>query len=245
MDIQADRAAAIRKLAELIGEIRIAMLTTTTADGSLRSRPMRTQRAKFDGHLWFFSNRESRKVEDVLRQPRVSLSYAGHDGNCYVWVSGRAELVSDPKKAQELWDERYEEWFPKGPRDPSLILIRVGVEQAEYWHASSVSPLDAGFFVLAPERRDKPEFHSKIALLSEYGPVIAVNAPCASCGMLHPTIYHRAFPNLYGQGETPREAAEALIQRLSDEKDDHAGPWPGESAERAIAEIRLWLGTQP
>jgi hypothetical protein len=29
MDIQADRDAAIRKLAELIGEIRIAMLTTT------------------------------------------------------------------------------------------------------------------------------------------------------------------------------------------------------------------------
>ena len=204
MDIQADRDAAITKLAELIGGIRIAMLTTTTADGSLRSRPMTTQRANFDGHLWFFSKRESRKAAEVLHQPRVSLSYTGPEGNCYVWVSGKAVVVSDPKKAEELWDGRYDQWFPDGPRDPSLVLIQVTVEQAEYWHASAASPLDAGFVVLAPERRDNPEFHSKIAMLREYGPVIATNTPCASCGMFHPTVYHRAFPALYGTGDTPR-----------------------------------------
>ena len=40
MDTPMDRDSSIRKLAELIGEIRIAMLTTTTEDGSFRSRPM-------------------------------------------------------------------------------------------------------------------------------------------------------------------------------------------------------------
>lgn len=244
MNIQADRDSAIRKLGELIAEIRIAMLTTTTADGSLRSRPMTTQRTTFDGKLWFISKRESRKVEDVRRQPPVSLSYAGPGGDSYVWASGRAELISDPKKAEELWDERYDQWFPDGPRDPSLVLIQVSVEQAEYWHASAISPLDAGFFVLAPERRENPEYHSKIALLSEYGPVVAANAPCASCGMIHPTIYHRAFPHLCGSGTTPRDAAEQLIGRLANEKNARAGTWPGESAERAIAEVRSWLETQ-
>jgi general stress protein 26 len=240
MDISTNRDSSIRKLAELIGEIRIAMLTTTTEDGSLRSRPMTTQRAKFDGKLWFFTNRESPKAEEVRCHPRVSLSYTGSDGNSYVWVSGRADLISDQKKAKELWDERYELWFPQGPSDPSLILIQVTVEQAEYWNASSpASPLDVGFVVLAPERRHNPEFHSKIAMLSEYGPVVTTNSPCASCGMFHPTIYHRAFPNLYGLGETRRDAAENLIRRLTNEKDIHAGTWPGESVEQAIAEIRL------
>ena len=35
MDTTLDRDSSIRKLAELIGEIRIAMLTTTTEDGSI------------------------------------------------------------------------------------------------------------------------------------------------------------------------------------------------------------------
>src|SRR5262245_5847924 len=132
MDIQADRDTAIRKLAELIGEIRIAMLTTTTADGSLRSRPMTTQRAKFDGQLWFFSKRESRKAQEVMRQPHVSLSYTGPEGNSYVWVSGRAELIADAKKAEALWDGRNDQGLTDGPSHPSLIVIRVTGEEAEY-----------------------------------------------------------------------------------------------------------------
>jgi general stress protein 26 len=245
MNIQADRDTAIRKLAELIGDIRIAMLTTTAADGSLRSRPMTTQREKFDGKLWFFSKRESRKAQEIMRQPHVSLCYTGHEGHSYVWVSGRAELVGDPKKAEELWDGRYDQWFPDGPSDPSLILIRVTVEQAEYWHASAVSPLEAAFVVLAPERRYDPEFHSKVALVREYGPVIATNVPCASSGMFHPVIHHRAFPDLSATGDTPREAAEELIRRLTNAKDLHAESWPRESVVRAITEVRDWLESEP
>jgi general stress protein 26 len=230
MDISTNRDSSIRKLAELIGEIRIAMLTTTTEDGSLRSRPMTTQRAKFDGKLWFFTDRESAKAEEVRRRPRVSLSYTGSEGNSYVWVSGRAELISDQKKAGDLWDERYQQWFPRGPSDPALILIQVTVEQAEYWDASSsASLLEAGFVVLAPERRDNPEFHSKIAMLSEYGPVITTSALSSSCGMYHAMSYHRAFPQLCGQGETPRKAAEDLIRRLTNEKDVQADAWSGPS----------------
>ena len=118
----------------------------------------------------------------------MSLSYAKPEDNSYVSISGTAELITDQKKAQELWDPSYEQWFPQGASDPSLILIRVTVEQAEYWHApSSAFTLQAGFVVLAPERRENPEFHAKIAMLSEHGPVITTRAPCSSCGMYHTT----------------------------------------------------------
>jgi len=237
-----DRDAATRKLAELIGEIRIAMLTTTTDDGSLHSRPMTTQQAEFDGKLWFFTKRESAKVEEVKRHRRVSLSYARPGDNCYVSISGTAELISDQKKAEELWDPSYERWFPRGPIDPSLILIRVTIERAEYWHAPSPAELlEAGFVVLAPERRDDPEFHSKIAIVSECGPVITTNDLCSSCGMYHAKSYHRAFTNLSGSGETPREAAEDLIRRLTNEKDTQSDRWRREIVERAIADVRAFL----
>ncbi len=181
---------------------------------------MTTQLAKVDGELWFFTKRESPKADEIRDHHRVSLSYAKPEDNSYVSVSGKAELITDPKKAQELWDPIYEQWFPQGASDPSLILIRVTVEQAEYWHApSSAFTLQAGFVVLAPERRANPEFHAKIAMLSECGPVISTTAPCSSCGMFHTTLYHRAFPHLCGQGDTPQERAQDLIRRLANEKD--------------------------
>jgi hypothetical protein len=61
--------------------------------------------------------------------------------------------------------------------------------------------------------------------------------------MFHPAIYHRAFPHLCGSGETPRDAAEDLIRRLSAERHSYVEYWEQESVERAIAEVQAWLGT--
>ncbi len=46
----------IKKLNNLIKDIRIAMLTTQESDGTLRSRAMGTQQVEFDGDLWFFTS---------------------------------------------------------------------------------------------------------------------------------------------------------------------------------------------
>jgi general stress protein 26 len=162
---QTERDQAIQKLAALIGEIRIAMLTTVTEEGALWSRPITTQRTVFDGDLWFITKLESPKAREVGLNRRVSLSYVRPQENIYVSVSGMAQIVSDPQKAEQLWDPSYLRWFPGGPDDPSLVLIRVRVERAEYWDAPALTwPFEAGFVVLAPEQRDNPEFHARITL---------------------------------------------------------------------------------
>ena len=96
--------APAEKLAELIKDVKIAMLTTVDSDGSLRSRPMATQKAGFDGTLWFFTRASSPKVEEVDRHTEVNLSYAEPGSNTYVSVSGKAQLVRDAAKAKELWN---------------------------------------------------------------------------------------------------------------------------------------------
>jgi general stress protein 26 len=121
----------IAKVAELLQKFRIAMLTTTDADGTLTSRPMAVQEAEFDGDLWFFAQRDSRQVEHLRRQPAVGVSLASSDS--WVSVSGTAELVTDPAKARELWNSAVEAWFPEGPEDPGVLLIKVHAEGAEYW----------------------------------------------------------------------------------------------------------------
>ena len=50
------------------------------------------------------------------------------------WVHiGRAELVRDRAKIEELWNTFAQAWFPDGVDDPHLALLRVEVEQAQYW----------------------------------------------------------------------------------------------------------------
>src|SRR5690349_5444959 len=127
----------IEKIRDLIKGIRFAMLTTVDTDGSLRSRPMATQEAEFDGELWFFTGASSPKVDEVERDHRVNVSYAAPDDNTYVSVSGTARMVRDKAKAKELWNPALKAWFPEGLDDPDLALLRVRVEKAEYWDSPS------------------------------------------------------------------------------------------------------------
>jgi general stress protein 26 len=143
------RNKSIRKLASLIKHIRFAMLTTVCPDGALRSRPMATQRDEFDGVLWFFTDRDSAKVHEIEDDQHVNISYADPDRNNYVSVSGRASLVRDRTIMKELWNPFYKAWFPKGLDDPKLALLRVAVEQAEYWDSPNSKLVQLAGFLKA------------------------------------------------------------------------------------------------
>lgn len=123
----------VQKLGELIKDIKMAMLTTVDEDGSLRSRPMATQRTKFDGALWFFTRASAPKVDEVEHEHEVNVSYADADSNTFVSVSGTAELVRDQTKIKELWTPALKAWFPNGSDDPEVALLKIDVEKAEYW----------------------------------------------------------------------------------------------------------------
>ncbi len=139
----------VRKLWDLIKDIKYAMLTTVHEDGSLHSRPMATQRAEFDGDLWFFTWRNTEKAIDVQKEKHVNLGYASPEGHRYVSVSGRARLITDRKKAEELWHGGLKAFFPKGLEDPDLALIRVKVDSAEYWDSPSAPIVQLAGFVKA------------------------------------------------------------------------------------------------
>lgn len=129
---------AVAKLRDLIKKIDFAMLTTADDDGTLRSRPMSTNgEIEFDGDLWFFTHASSHKVEEIERRPQVCASFADPGKQNYVSMSGRAELVRDKNKIKELWKPELKAWFPAGPDDPEVALLKIHVSKAEYWDAPS------------------------------------------------------------------------------------------------------------
>jgi general stress protein 26 len=119
------------KVAELAKDIRIGMLTTLDDAGQLVSRPMALQDTEFDGDFWFFAERSSRKVGHIGANPAVSVTLAS--GQTWISVHGHARVVTDTVKAKELWNPAVEAWFPQGPQDASIVLIKVDGDGAEYW----------------------------------------------------------------------------------------------------------------
>ena len=135
MEIDEQHNAALTKVAEMVGDAKFAMLTTLEKDGTLRSRPMATMQLDGEGNLWFFTSLSSPKIEETQLGQQVNLSYARTDKQDYLSVSGTAELVHDKKKMQALWSPWLKPWFPKGPDDPELALLKVGIIAVEYWDA--------------------------------------------------------------------------------------------------------------
>lgn len=149
VDNETGRDESVKKLGEMIEDIDFAMLTTAEEDGTLRSRPMSTQQVEFNGDLWFFTRADSPKVEEIEQERHVNVSYAKPEAQRYVSVSGRARLVRDPEKIRELWKPVLRAWFPKGLDDPDLALLKVSVEQAEYWDSPSSTMMHLIGFVKA------------------------------------------------------------------------------------------------
>ncbi len=137
---------AVTQLRDLIQDIEVAMLTTVTPDGALRSRPMATQQMAGEGELWFFLADDSGKARDLASEQAVNVSYADAERHRYVSVTGNATVLHDREKAEQLWKPGMERFFPQGIEDPRLALMVVRIETAEYWDATAgrMKPLSGG-----------------------------------------------------------------------------------------------------
>ena len=136
-----DRSELIR----LLREIRIALVTTLDRDGSFHTRPLQTMAIEEDGTLWFFTDWSSPKVDELTRDFRVSAGYADPARSTYVAVSGTGTLSKDAAKAASLWSAEQRAFYPEGPDDERLAILRVALHKAEYW----IAPGRASYLVAA------------------------------------------------------------------------------------------------
>jgi general stress protein 26 len=88
----------------MVKDIEFCMMTTVDENGDLHSRPMSINGdIDRDGDLWFFTSASSHKVAEITKLPKVNVSFADPDNQHYVSISGKAQLVRDRNKIDELW----------------------------------------------------------------------------------------------------------------------------------------------
>lgn len=106
------------------------------------ARPLYTLKIdekRFDGEMWFMTFTNSPKIREIEQNPRVVITYADAGKNVYVTVYGQASCEKNSAKAKELWNIHAKGWWPGGPEDPTLTMIRVRISTAEYWDGPSNS----------------------------------------------------------------------------------------------------------
>jgi general stress protein 26 len=136
MKVGKQRTNDLARLAALVRQIRIGMLTTLEPDGSFRSRPLETVQLDSEGRLWFFSQAHSPKAARAeAGDHQVNVSYADPRDEDFASISGTARVVRDPGKMRALWRHELARWFPRGLDEPDLALLEVRIDKAEYWHA--------------------------------------------------------------------------------------------------------------
>lgn len=121
-----------RKFHDLLAKFDTAMLVTHTAEQSLRGRPMQIAGIDEDSRVWFFTEVVSGKVEEIVHDTHVAV-ICQKDRDLFLSLSGKASLLRDRAKIEELWREPFKAWFPEGKDDPQLALVSVTPEDGEYW----------------------------------------------------------------------------------------------------------------
>ena len=133
----------------LIDGIETAMLTTRRRDGTLVSRAMQTQRRTAGADLWFMTNAESEKFEELALDPHVNVAYFRDRTREWVSVSGHAILSKDRDLIDSLYKPDWKAWLGDqgdgkhdgSPHDPRIALILVEADSVVYSKNNRSMPL--------------------------------------------------------------------------------------------------------
>jgi general stress protein 26 len=124
-----DPAAVLAAAREIMVAQKYCALITLDPSGSPQIRTMNPFAPDEAMVVWLATNTRTRKVDQIRKNPRVSLYYADHaTGTGYVQVSGTAVLVDDMKEVikrkRAYWDEAF-------PGLENITLIKVVPERID------------------------------------------------------------------------------------------------------------------
>jgi len=128
----------LKELQDLLADYDTALLTTRGEDGHFHSRPMALQARSVRDGLWFATWEDTEKVADLESDPHCCVTlYKGRHDSTYISISGNVELIRDKETIRQHWSPSWLPWFPKGPDEERVVLLKVNPEHAEYVHPTT------------------------------------------------------------------------------------------------------------
>lgn len=149
---------------KLMSDVGMAMLVTHAQSNDMRARPMFARVETDENAIYFFTDANAPKDQEIAHDSHVCLAFADPKGSRYVSVSGTAEVIANTELAERLWRTADMAYFTNS-NDPKLRIIRVTPEKGEYWEGSGMLSTLASL-VKAGAKGERPKLgaNAKVAM---------------------------------------------------------------------------------
>lgn len=163
-------AELLDNINDIIEDFSVAMLISIGIQNSLSACPMTVVCHEEDmGVVYFATSALAGKINAIESNPHAGLTFQSNIR--FVSLSGRASVLNDRALIRKLFKPAWEAWFPDGPEQEDIRLIKFDPDQGEYWDMSGLHGLkfiwNAGKAILHDEKiavDDDPESHGKVVM---------------------------------------------------------------------------------
>lgn len=120
---------------EIMTSVKTCALITMDSEGVPRARAMDPFSPENDFTIWFGTKSDSRKVDQIRNNPKVTLYYLESDESGYVTIHGKASIVNDELEKEKRWKEEWGAFYENKANDYILIKVSpIWMEVVSYAH---------------------------------------------------------------------------------------------------------------
>src|SRR5581483_4963416 len=113
-------------------EACVGMLTTRFS-GGMRARPLQPRPDYAAGIIYFITDVRGLKDDEIAAHPDVCLVVINLRETAYLSIGGRAEVIDDHALAARFWKKTDDVWWPGGPADEHVRVLKLEPHLAELW----------------------------------------------------------------------------------------------------------------
>jgi general stress protein 26 len=148
-----EHAARVWDILEATG---VGMLTTRFA-GGLRARPLDARPDRDEGAIYFLTDSRGLKDDEIESAADVCFTVTNARDKAYLSITGHADVLHDRARAARIWKKADEVWWPDGPEDKNLLVLRLEPDIAELWDGPASAAVARHEFAKARATGQKPD----------------------------------------------------------------------------------------
>ena len=122
--LAADRAAVLKAAREIARKARYATFITIGPEGQPQARIVDALGPDEDFAVWVATSPATRKVAEIAKDPRVTLSFFEPSLPAYVTLIGTAAVVTDPAVKATRWKDSWAPFYKDESRGADFVLLR-------------------------------------------------------------------------------------------------------------------------
>jgi general stress protein 26 len=120
----ADRADVLKAAREVARKARYATFITIGEDGQPQARIVDALGPDEDFNVWVGTNPATRKVAEIAKNPRVTLTFFDPSLPAFVTLLGSASVVTDPAVKAQHWKDGWSPFYKNEYRGTDFALVK-------------------------------------------------------------------------------------------------------------------------